>query len=511
MEIHSRHYKPVLNQTTARQVQFGGLSGLVSGMVGAIDSNRLAELVTTDGIGMILPRTAMALNMRGPDDARETFFREMSGLIGNIFLSGATSWLIVSALGNRVNFHNPHGIPAKAWISAENLQAFQTLYQNGLSGAQNIKDARKAFIHSFLEGLESTDRQLSVESRVASLKKLSAYPDIQEKMLKSTLSTVWGPYENAQPLVNHYKKLLSQKSSEKLLAAHLLDHGWGKLSKSSRDKLYDYFAEKKGDFKSGLKGTNPYDKMAVERIKKNRLASHLDSGTGRNNQAQYRKLFNQERLDFSLSDLRNEAKAFKKAIDSEALAKGLTSTVYLKSGQEVLTDAQNRGSLMTEMKFFLEQFVDRATYAVTHDLKTGRPLGKPALWENQKQEIENKLFGITTQKGFFKKIMPQLEDGLVSAALKSKNAYTWLPLGITFMALGGFVFYNNYITMKKHGGKVFFPGEGLPPIEGARPVGSFVSDPVTRPVNALDQKLYRNFGNFPNYPQFRNPNGGIIA
>src|SRR4051794_28550058 len=75
---------------SVRQPHFRGVGDAVSTFVGFIDSNRMAELVMSDGLGMVVPRTAVSLTMRGPDDGRETIIREAAGLLCVTLLCG---WL----------------------------------------------------------------------------------------------------------------------------------------------------------------------------------------------------------------------------------------------------------------------------------------------------------------------------------------------------------------------------------------------------------------------------------
>jgi hypothetical protein len=43
--------------------------------------------------------------------------------------------------------------------------------------------------------------------------------------------------------------------------------------------------------------------------------------------------------------------------------------------------------------------------------------------------------------------------------------YTALPMFTAIMTAGAFTFFNQWLTRRKHGGKIFFPGEGVPPLE----------------------------------------------
>jgi hypothetical protein len=462
---------PPLRRKT-RPPEFRGLGDFVAKGVALIDSNRLVELVATDGIGMILPRTALALKMRGIDDGRETFLREMSGLVGNMFLVGWASQLMVGMLGNSVNPYNPLGIPGKAWVSSENLDAFGKLYNEALDKAGSPQQAREAFIKSVLDGLESGDKQFSIESRLVNLRKLPQ--EAQETTLRQMVDTI-GDGANFES----YKALLKQPEQLPQLKEKFLQNGWGRLSRQNQDELYQYFIQAR-DMKDGIRGTHNFDARAAKRV------GELLEDTA--DPKALKQAFLKNRLAFSLDDLRNEATQFQNAIDHDALAKGLTGTINLrdKTGKSFLSHNQSRGSFLKELKFYLEQYVDRAAYAAEKS-KAQAP------WKDQ---IRARLFGIG-KKDLLSKIIPRAEDGLITAARKSKLAYTWIPMLFAVMAGGAFTFYNNYLTMKKHGGKVFFPGEGGPssdpvpaasnpiPFSGTVFPGAFRTPPAFAPFKNL--------------------------
>src|SRR5690349_13663970 len=106
--------------------KFGGIGDAVSGVVGYIDGNRLVELASTDILGMCLPRTGIEASLRPSgyrvDAGRETAMREFSGLVMNTVAVGGLSYFFLRLLGNHVNGYNPHGLPGRAWISADSLE-----------------------------------------------------------------------------------------------------------------------------------------------------------------------------------------------------------------------------------------------------------------------------------------------------------------------------------------------------------------------------------------------------
>jgi hypothetical protein len=424
-------------------IRFGGVGDAVSGFIGLIDRNRAAELIASDGLGMLAPRTAVAAGFRGTDDARETLIREGAGLVCVALLAGLSNQFMIHVLGNRAGFYNPHGTPAKAWISAKNLSVYSQLYDHALNTQQGILNVRQAFIQQVLQGLESGDRQLSVDGRLASLKKLLKSPEKRfaaEKALQQIVNELPTLHLNPAQQKEHLDQLAIGKAKplrDKLLAAH-----WGRLSPLGQQELSEWFQPKASkDFQ--LKGTTNFNQQAQARV------DELHQGLS---PAAQKAAFLKERLNLSLHHLHGDDRLFAQSLDQIALEHGLTSVVHLKdsheSGGRILTEDQSRQTLLKELKYFLEHYVDRAADEVG-SLSKKWPEQKTLLWE--------KLFA-SPSKGW-RALFPQLNDGLVSGMLKAKTGYTAVPILVAIIANGATTFLNNYITQKKHQGKVFFPGE----------------------------------------------------
>jgi hypothetical protein len=227
-----------------------------------------------------------------------------------------------------------------------------------------------------------------------------------------------------------------------------------------------------------------------------------------------KRLYAQHRLNLSLSDLEKQTELFEKTISQEALEKGLTGTINLRNldsaaqgAESFLSKDQNRGSFLKQVKFFLEQYVDRASHGAT----------ETADW---KAHIRDQLFK-EAKPGWKRFLLPTIEDGLVTATRKSKLMYTGVPMAVAILTAGALAFYNNYLTRMKHGGKVFFPGEGMPPPEASpskAPVPFGAAQPSQPQVSALSVPLYRPMAPLtPNYRQPftgaspRFPQRGVIA
>jgi len=421
-------------------VQFSGASDAISAFIGLIDRSRAAELIASDGFGMLVPRTGVAAAFRGVDDARETLIREGAGLICVTLLAGITNQVMVHLLGNRVGLFNPHGTPGKAWISAKNLRVFSELYDQALTTTNSLSDARQRFIQTILGGLESGDQQLSITGRLANLTNISqgsAGKPVAKRALQQMAHSVDSiRLKDSKTLYN----LLQTGQTEHLKSA-FLEAGWGKLSGQGKTELFNRFHPKMSE-----NAIQSIDAQAWKRVMQ--AKPNLS-------EAQATLAFLKERLRLSLETIKNADVEFLKHADRLALENGLTSLVNLKHEGKTLSASQSRPTLLKELKHFLDHYVDRAAYQASH-----ARFGKQAtglVWQEQRQLVRQALFA-AGPKGFGS-IVPRAGQGLVTAALKAKAGYTWLPIAIAISANGLTTFLNNYITQLKYGGKVFFPGE----------------------------------------------------
>lgn len=473
--------------------KFSGAIDGFSNLVGAIDSNRLAELMVSDVVGMVLPRSVMAFKERGVDDGRETFLREFSGLIGNVLITGWLGYGMLKLLGNRVNGYNPHGLALDAHINASNLDAFSKLYHSALNETKNPEEARAQFIKKFMAGLESSNSQFMAPAQLEALNKLS--PDQHPGMIKTLLSKAFDDRE-----VEKHLTAIKDKSGEKKneYLEKVLKERNGKLSGTSQKELAQFFQPRSNALNSTLgpdAGTLSLDEKAEAKIK-SWMEKSPNSNYGEK-LAQDKEFRRKETLKARLRIYQDSTKAtedFVKQVDEQALRRGVTGTINLKDGEKMLAEGQSRKNTLQELKYFLEHFVDRATFEAKQK--------SPTDIKEQLQHVQETLFR-KADKGFLHQLLPKADDGLLTAVIKHKTMLTAIPIALAVGAAGAFTFYNQYITAQKHGGKMFFPGEG----------GSFASPNKTGPLVPQNQNipLSRNFKPFMGFQQARGDDGGILA
>lgn len=435
----SRQYRKPSQPSTPK---FSGLVDGFSNLIGFVDSNRLLELMASDGIGMIVPRTALAYHKRGADDGRETFLREFSGLVGNVLITGWFGWGMLKMLGNRVNGYNPHGLPLDAHINAANLNAFNQLYQSALAEKLNPGEARTAFVNNVLGSLVSDNPQFMWAAQRESLEKIED-PKQRLKFLEANLTKVLGP-KAAQEEVKKLGDTLTDTQLEGL--GKKLEARNGKLSPEACQELAQFFEPKgtvpdKPDW-----GTLKLDEAAEQRLKQfEKDPAYSDLAKKLKDETYQQKTLKQTRLNL-YQDSKRGTETFVELVDKKALDYGVTGTVHIEKGSARLSGFQNRKNVLRELKYYLEHYIDRATHESKGDVAV----------------LENKLFG-RAKSGFLHQFLPKAEDGLITAAVKHKHALTWIPVALSLGAAGLFTFYNQYITAQKHGGRMFFPGEGSLP------------------------------------------------
>jgi hypothetical protein len=489
-------------------MRFGGGMDAISKLVGVIDGNRMIEMGTTDFLGMCAPRTAIEYRERGGDAARETVIREVAGGICNVFLAGWLSLAMLGMLGSSVNRYNPHGIPGKAWISARSLEAFAGLYRNILADTvhpvKDMAEARERFIRQVLSGLVSADQASSRVSLLQSAHELA--PPAQVRYLRELLKDVL-PEAAFEKLSAEIQADAPEKQAEKLTEVFQREYQ-GKLSPEAQERLYRYFSLKADHDMVGAQGTNRFNELAMAQVREKK--TYLEEEARRLNRPVAEALkgfdeakeFKSARIRLSLADLHGTEREFLKQVSEIAQSGKLTSSVHLygpdkqlilKTG--LLKDT-GRDALLGELKHFLEQFVDRAGHGVND---------RAANW---KEQVLRTLNRPSEKQGLFSRWLPQADEGLLRSALKAKAAYTWVPmLGATLvgMSVG---FFNNWLTKKRNGGKVSYPGDGPPSASPAPQVQTAYGLPAGI---APGGGLKRFNGAFAQFQAQRLGSGGLLA
>jgi len=417
-----------------------------------VSGNRLNDLIISDMSGMVLPRSIIEWKERGFDMFRETIFREMGGVVSNVFMVGWMGYLLLQLsqgklLNNGLWRANLSGVYQGAWIHSKTLDYFANTFASSLKETKTPEEARTLFLKQVFGSLQASDRHQAAQAleqarhivdnnatghQSPSLNRLS------ERLFNGRLEPaeidhlVKAFTQNAdanQPVFNLYQALISQRETL------LKDTSFLK----KRDTLV---AKKPLWLIHAAKKTGQSDVQIA--------TNHL-----------LEKFLTPERIKQSKIALKQGHKVLEGRIKDKLIAHGLSDSVHFvdKTGKIQVRDRDLTGSLK-EIKYFMEQYVDR----VLHNPKTGQ-LFTPADITQQfrdldhyKQHIMTRLTG-NHRTGWFKNWFTHPLDGLVTATQKSKN---WLILCSMALTIGfgiSIAFLNNWLTRNKHHGKTFFPGE----------------------------------------------------
>jgi hypothetical protein len=467
---------------TVPPTRFGGIGDAISNVIGYIDGNRVVELASTDILGMCLPRTGIEASLRPSgyrtDAAREAAIREFSGLVMNTVAVGGFSYLLLRLMGNQVNWYNPKGLPNRAWISADSLETFGKLYERILldDGTHTPQATREQFIRTVLNSMASSNKKPGL---IGMLKSVEA---LDEKARLTFLEPVFS--ENPEYL-DKLKAILKTNPQNLVQYADELDAGYsGKLSAKALEGLVTHYGEKTNQF--DLQAMKSAQKILFKdpKITQYLTEEHRNALKGlpqaerfdqllkllpKQAQADAQKIFTKSRLKLSLSELHYAEAGMVGDADRKALSGGLTDTIQLlddkleplmrDSNGKPMMMSKSRKTLLREMKHFLEQYVDRAIFEARES---------ESEWKNK---VHTALYGSADQAPghFWNKGISRLDDGLIPAAIKSKWAFTWIPIIVTVGASVGVAFYNNWLTQKKHGGRV------ISPIDGSTPDGAMTA------------------------------------
>ncbi|MBY0404859.1 MAG: hypothetical protein K2X66_13245 [Cyanobacteria bacterium] len=431
-------------------IHFGFLNligNVISQTVEKIDSSKAVELVTTDVAGMVLPRTYIEYNQRGFDAGRETIIRELAGTVFNVFLVGWLGSVGLKMFNNRSAKLNPMGLHTGAWVNAKTLKAFGALFEQCVTApGASPQSAREAFIKKVLASLESADGFV-LDASVDVLKQMdSRLGEHLQKNLDASVGKAGAKTARLYPQAQEELAELLRPASISGMGTHAIEPYMAQYRESlvTNPNIRKLALTKEG---------------AVDEELFNKLVN---------------KLVAQERLARSGGHLGSQAeKLYLDTLKDKALAGGLSNEVNLMQGTETLLSKRSLASTLGELKHFLEQFGDRVLYSHQnlYDSKTGELSSKT--FEElgvSTQGLMTKLLGPAQESGILAKIGKYLPTfsgevekvGLIPYAMKSRWLLTALPIVLTIAVSVSISFINNWITRRRHGGKVFFPGEGGP-------------------------------------------------
>jgi hypothetical protein len=174
-----------------------------------------------------------------------------------------------------------------------------------------------------------------------------------------------------------------------------------------------------------------------------------------------------------ISQLATSPKAEKLAIRSALTRRLFSKTAKTKFIEEAYNYATQQGHLSDEvfLKGYEAKLGTRPLKDVLNSLRNfmiehfNRALAEhgksfeSALDEKSIKMLHARLFCQGGTTWLQKHLLPNLKDGLVQYAMKSKLLMVVLPVAFTMFFGASVVVFNNLFTRKQNGGKKFFPGE----------------------------------------------------
>ncbi len=414
-----------------------------------VDSNPLTQLLVTDLGGMVLPRTGLELYERGPDMGRETFIREITGTLSNVFLAGWVGLLALltwngKLLNNRFFRTNKLGINTGAWINARSMDTYGRLFADSLNNPalQTPAAVRRHFVETLLTNMRATDGYQADKAFSGGIEALKdKHPEIAGRMEKLALGSL----------------------REGRLSPEVVSQLADMLSPSDDVHRGVYNIEKQiAQFRKLNGRYGPILKQAEALRLSDDLLKTLPETHGRRLALLQvlDPLVKSERIALSRQAMKS-MKPFLNELTETAVRHGLSGEIHVldEAGNAALKN-RSLSTTLQEVKFFLEQYADR----VLVDPKTGE-LGNTPMTEAFRRDVMNKLYG-RGGNGLLAKFLPTAKDGLITFTRKSKTWLTMIPYALAIVFSISVAFLNNWLTERKHGGKVFFPGDGVVPDDG---------------------------------------------
>ncbi len=388
-------------QATRPQPAFGNIlaSPIIGGIVntvGRIQQDPILELMSIDLAGFIVPRTAMELEERGYDMGLETGIRESSGLFSIVFLSG---WL--------------------AWGSTRIAQAL-TRRKAAKQTKQGLIPAirwYKNHIHG--ETLEILGNQFS---EALSRSKGKTLGELQHAFYDGMLRRVQSTSGHVAPtLITELENKVAIAQAQRPGMAPIVS---GTLDSAQRNRLVGLLAKTEATTKEAMApvvdfAKGPHSNLTTQvHVWKNPTTKLSDKS-----------------LPLLLQEMRTFWQQYVKGVAMKEYGHVLAGT---NAGQAQAR--QHRHIFSSKLTApFITQVHNRLFGPVGPMVGKGKPSALKRVWQN---------------------LFPSIKQGVLPYVLKRRTLLTALPYGLTLVLASGVAFLNNWLTARRHHGKVYFPGLG---------------------------------------------------
>lgn len=403
--------------------------------MGTLENNFLAQLVVSDVLAMVLPRTAVEMKERGVVAAQETLFRELAGTLTNTIMAG---WLGYGmALQMQKHHKNLRAMDTKTWIESNTLEHFGNLVQDILKNNKTLSanEVRRAFYTEALGRLDATDPIAKLEeyNTIFPNKGRLGQAHLQEltRRMMGESHRVAMPYNLEHHLHTTLNSQVEQSAlkSHKMAVQHQFEASVGtkKLNYAQHKALQEELNKAEALWKSNRLKTLRLETLPQIRQQEAKLIENL-----------YTYAVDEGQLSDKVFTLKNKA------------VPGVKGQICEKIGIRGLNEQ------LAAMVHFDREFLTRALA----DPKTGALGTSPV----NASRVLKALFtpDPTGRWAKLRKNLPSLPksgDGLITLAYRAKLWTVVLPVAFTALAGMLTVTLNNWITQNRFHGQKFFPGE----------------------------------------------------
>jgi len=408
--------------------------GLRSSVLG-LEENTQLGLVFTDLAGMTIPRTTIEWKKRGAFCGQETFFREFTCVLANTFMTGWLGNLAYRFL--RSPYLNPLGMDHKAWIDAKSLSAYQDVLKELMASSKinSSLQLQKAFLQTVFQRLQSTDAIAKLSSQ--ELKNLGVFdfshyfPD-KGMFSKAHVDQLVETYLHGYPSSGKDNSFTQRAFNvEELVHNRIKDTVYQhEVDKAVHKATAKFLEERPAKLSAN-------EKMLLSFIQTDARSKALEEQKLAVRRLIRRGIFIQE-------------KPFMKALYDFAVTEGkMSDHVSLLDAKGGRLVSQSMSDWLSKTKYFMEEFLNR-TLA---DPTSGRIPAKTLPLDRIKRQL------LAKQKGVWAFVSPKASDDLLTYAYRSKFFISVIPLAIMTSFGFSMVYINNWLTRRRTGGRIFFPGE----------------------------------------------------
>lgn len=460
-----------------------------------VDKTPIRHLLLAGLLGMTTPRVILEWVERGKDMVIETLFREVTGDISMVFLSGLMGSVVASiaswkAIQNKISRAYPHiNIDwKKHQINGKTLEVmgnqFISELEQGAAKGQTIQQVKENFVNNLFNRMRYARKDFTehaidgfYKNGQGLIQSVQPQPIIDSlkdghlsSRLQGNLATTVLKANDDQAIEHVLKSLISEYALEQ----HNIESMTRGLKKAKTnadiDKIIKFFTG--GNIKS----------ERLNHIRK----SLLDT---KRKHAGFKNLFSNTSYSKALSETIEQVFRPKELLQEQTLSLGKKGKIHpikrmivdilhpTDSNAKAVMENVELKPFLQELETIVHQFINPSLKI--NGIKTSTTIVTPEL----AKKVRTYLAGPADQKmTFFKRLIPKKSKGLFNYMMSAKHWLTFIPMAIALSITIAEAFINNWLTKRRHNGKVFSPFLGGP-IEYGKTASLFNSPLFKKPLH----------------------------